>query len=223
MDVGAPVSSPVSTLHGRGAFLGAGWVSGGRFYGGVLVGEQALQGAVAGRVVGGVVLPAVPDHIQPRSGQDAHRVRVVFAAGDRGVADLGRPRIGVPGAVGEVADRVAELFADGPAEGDGLVLAGLAGGRRGAGRQISAWGSGNFARQSPISDSSRAARTVPERGSEVKMWPSACAASWAAICASSALIWVFRLASTAARARVTWALAAPCPPVAPRGADLSRS
>ena len=41
---------------------------------------------------------------------------------------------GVPGAVGEVADRVAELFAEGPAEGDGLVLAGLAGGRGGAGQ-----------------------------------------------------------------------------------------
>ena len=63
---------------------------------------------------------------------------------------------------------------------------------------------------------------VPERGSEVKMWPSAWLASWAAICASSALIWVLRLASTAARARVTWALAAPCSPVAPRGAEVSR-
>jgi hypothetical protein len=50
-------------------------------------------------------------------------------------------------------------------------------------RQISAWGSGKRARQSPISVSSRAARTVPERGSEVKMWPSGWAASWAAISA----------------------------------------
>src|SRR5215469_14371895 len=38
-------------------------------------------------------------------------------------------------------------------------------------RQISAWGSGKRARQSPISASSRAAPTVPERGSEVKMCP----------------------------------------------------
>ena len=53
------------------------------------------------------------------------------------------------------------------------------------------------------------------------MWLSAWLASWAAIWASSALIWVFRLASTAARARVTWALAAPASPVAPRGADVS--
>ena len=47
---------------------------------------------------------------------------------------LGGPGAGVAGAVGEVADRVAQLLADGPAEGDGLVLAGLAGGRRGAGQ-----------------------------------------------------------------------------------------
>jgi hypothetical protein len=78
------------------------------------------------------------------------------------------PGIGAAGAVGEVADRIAELLAGGPPEGDGLVLAGLAGG------------------------------------------------------GSSVLIWVLRLASTAARARVSWALAAPCPPVAPRGADVSR-
>jgi transposase len=48
-------------------------------------------------------------------------------------------------------------------------------------RQISDWGSGNLARQSPISVSSRAARTVPERGSEVKMCPSAWLASCVAI------------------------------------------
>jgi hypothetical protein len=36
-------------------------------------------------------------------------------------------------------------------------------------RQISDWESGNRARQSPMSVNSRAARTVPERGSEVKM------------------------------------------------------
>jgi hypothetical protein len=89
---------------------------------------------VAGRVVGDAVVPAVPDHIQPRSGQDPHSQGVVFPAGDRVVVDAGGPGAGVAGAVGEVADRAAELFADGPAEGDGLVLAGLAGGRRGPGQ-----------------------------------------------------------------------------------------
>ena len=42
--------------------------------GGVLGGEQALQGAVLGGVAGDAVVPALPDHIQPRSGQDPHRV-----------------------------------------------------------------------------------------------------------------------------------------------------
>ena len=59
---------------------------------------------------------------------------VVFAAGDRGVVDLGGPGAGPPGAAGEVADRVTQLLADGPAEGGGLVLAGLAGGRCRAGQ-----------------------------------------------------------------------------------------
>jgi hypothetical protein len=73
---------------------------------GVLGGKQVLEAAVAGRVVGDAVVPAFPDHIQPRSGQDAHRQGVVFAAGDRGVVDLGGPGAGVAGAVGEVADRI---------------------------------------------------------------------------------------------------------------------
>ena len=136
---------------------------------GVLGGKQALEAAVAGRVVADAVVPALPDHIQPRSGEDPHRQGVVLAAGDRVVVDAGGPGAGVPGSVGEVADRVAELLTDGPAEGDGLVLAGLAGGRRGPGQADQRLGSGKRARQSPISVSSRAARTVPERGSEVKM------------------------------------------------------
>ena len=89
---------------------------------------------MAGRVVGGAVVPAFPDHIEPGAGQDPDRVGMVFAAGDRVAVDAGGPGAGVAGAVGEVADRVAQLFADGPAEGDGFVLAGLAGGRRGAGQ-----------------------------------------------------------------------------------------
>ena len=216
------MSSPVSTLRGRNHSKRGGCLSRGGLCGGVLGGEQALQGAVPGGVAGGAVVPAFPDHIQPGPGQDPHRQGVVFAPGDRVVVEVGGPGAGVAGAVGEVADRVAELVADGPAEGDGLVLAGLAVDGAAPARQISAWGPGNFARQSPISVSRRAARMVPERGSEVQIRPSAWLASWAAICASRCLIWVFRVASTAARARVTWALAARCSPVAPRGAALSR-
>jgi hypothetical protein len=96
--------------------------------------EEALESAVPGRVVGGVVLPAVPDDIEPGAGEDPHGVGVVFAAGDRVVVDLRGPGAGVAGSVGEVADGVAELFADGPAEGDGFVFAGLAGGGCGAGQ-----------------------------------------------------------------------------------------
>jgi hypothetical protein len=69
-----------------------------------LGGEQALEAAVAGGVVGDAVVPAFPDHIQP--GEDPDRVGVVFSAGDRGVADLGGPGAGVAGTVGEVADRI---------------------------------------------------------------------------------------------------------------------
>src|SRR5664280_1366816 len=46
---------------------------------------QALQGAVAAGLVGGAVLPAVPDHVEPGSGQEADGVRVVVAPAD-GVA-----------------------------------------------------------------------------------------------------------------------------------------
>ena len=50
------------------------------------------------------------------------------------------------------------------------------------------FGVGEADRQSPISASSRAARTVPGRGKEVKMCPSGWAASWPAIWVSRALI-----------------------------------
>src|SRR5215831_21050997 len=99
-----------------------------------VLGEEALEGLVACRVVGDSVVPAVPDHVEPRSGEDPDRVRVVFTAGDGVGVDPCGPGGVVAGAVGEVADRVAELLAGGPAEGDGLVLAGLAGGWGGTGQ-----------------------------------------------------------------------------------------
>src|SRR5215472_17223741 len=100
----------------------------------LVFGEEALEGLVALWVVGDAVVPAVPDHVEPGSGEDPDRVWVVFAAGDGVVVDPGGPGMVVAGAVGEVADRIAELLADGPPEGDGLVLAGLAGGGGGAGQ-----------------------------------------------------------------------------------------
>src|SRR4249919_3606817 len=48
-------------------------------------------------------------------------------------------------------------------------------------RQVSDSGVGKRARQSPISASSRAARTRPARGRLVKMWASGWASSWRSI------------------------------------------
>ena len=114
-----------------------------------------------GRVVGGAFLPAAPDHVAPGAGQDAYGVRVVFAAVAGSGVDGCGPGAGVPGVGGEVADGVAQLAVDRPPEPDGCVLAGLAGlaGATPASPASDA-GSGNRARQSPISASSRAARTV---------------------------------------------------------------
>src|ERR1700750_3008660 len=99
---------------------------------GGLAGEDFLQGAVFCGVVAGAVLPAAPDDQHPGAGGDADGVRVVLAAVAGGGVDGGGPGAGVPGSVGEVADRVAELAGDVPAE---LVAGGgarPAGGGRGA-------------------------------------------------------------------------------------------
>ncbi|HEX5493544.1 MAG TPA: hypothetical protein VFX70_13660, partial [Mycobacteriales bacterium] len=37
----------------------------------LLILQETLEGSVSGGVVGGVVLPAVPDHEQPGAGEDA--------------------------------------------------------------------------------------------------------------------------------------------------------
>jgi hypothetical protein len=46
---------------------------------------------VACRVVGGVVLPAVPDHVEPCSGEDADGVRVVVISRSGLRVEVGRP------------------------------------------------------------------------------------------------------------------------------------
>ena len=84
---------------------------------------------MSGGVVGGVVLPAVPDDEQPGAGQDAHCVGVVVAAGAGALVEVGGPGVGLAAVAGEVADGVAELFVAGPAETDNAALAGLSGGR----------------------------------------------------------------------------------------------
>jgi len=65
-----------------------------------------------------------------RRGRRTGGVGMIFATSDGVVVKLGGPGTSVAGADGEVADGVARLLAGGPAEADGLDLAGLAGGGR---------------------------------------------------------------------------------------------
>ncbi len=81
-----------------------------------------------GGVVGGSVLPAVPDDVEPGAGEDADRVGVVVAAGDRAAIEVSGTGVGVSAVAGEVGDRVAELFVCGPTESDVFDFIGLAGG-----------------------------------------------------------------------------------------------
>lgn len=57
----------------------------------MLLGEQGLQGAVLGRVVGHVIAPAAPDDRHLGSGHDAYGVWVLAATGDCVVVQLGGP------------------------------------------------------------------------------------------------------------------------------------
>jgi len=89
----------------------------------LILAEQGLERAVFGGVVGGSVLPAVPDDEQPGAGEDAGGVGVVVAAG--AIVEVIGPGAGAAGVAGEVGDsrRVAELLVAGPAESDGADLA----------------------------------------------------------------------------------------------------
>src|SRR5271170_3490119 len=89
--------------------------------------QQPLECPVAGGVVDGFVLPAVPDDEQPGAGA---------------VVEVGGPGAGAAGVAGEVGDGVAELFVAGPAEADRTYCAGLAGGRCGAGEAGQGFGGG---------------------------------------------------------------------------------
>src|SRR6266545_3200590 len=166
---GVRVSCPVSSHH---------WL--------ILFGEP-LEGAVLVGVVGGVGGPALPDDVEPGAGEDAYRVRMVVAAGAGAVVQVGCPGVGVAAVAGEVADGVAQLFVYGPAERDDLDFAGLAGGGCGAG-QARESGVGNRPRASPISASSRAARTVPALGRAAKTGLSGCASNAWVICCLRAWI-----------------------------------
>jgi Glycosyl transferase family group 2 len=57
----------------------------------IFFGEDALERFVEGWVVGGAVLPAVPDDVEPGAGHDADGVGVVLAAGGGVVVEAGGP------------------------------------------------------------------------------------------------------------------------------------
>jgi hypothetical protein len=65
---------------------------------------------------------------EPGPCEDADRVGVVVAAGPGLGVEVGGPGVGAAAVAGEVADGVAQLFVDGPAERDDPNLARLAGG-----------------------------------------------------------------------------------------------
>ena len=98
-----------------------------------------------GGVVGDAVLPAAPDDVQPGAGEDADGVGVVVASVAGALVEVGGPGVGVVGVAGEVDDGAAELFVDGPAEGDDLDLAGLSGRGCGAGQAGECFGGGEAA------------------------------------------------------------------------------
>jgi len=133
--------------------------------------EEALGGAVLGGVVGGVVVPAVPDDVEPGAGEDVGGVGVVFAAGGGLVVELGGSGVGASAVGGEVADGVAELLVNGPAEGDGLLLAGLAGGGGDSGQADQRFGVGeagaavaDLGQQSGGADGARAGQAGEDLG-----------------------------------------------------------
>src|SRR5215218_3887062 len=91
--------------------------------------EESGEVAVAGGVVGGVVLPAAPEHACPGAAEDAGGVGVVAAAGGGAVVGVVGPGVPVAGAVGEYAEVVAQAFVAGPAEGGVAVFARFLGDR----------------------------------------------------------------------------------------------
>ena len=142
----------------------------------VVDGEEALECAVVGGVVGDLVLPAVPDDVEPGSGEDADGVGVVVSACSGAVVEVGGPGVGVAGVGGEVGEGVAELFVAGPAEADRAEFPGLAGGGGGAGQAGQGFGGGqsgaavaDLGEQAGGADSSGAGQAGEDAGVGVRV------------------------------------------------------
>ena len=112
--------------------------------GGLLV-QEGLQCFVSGGVVGGVVLPAVPDDVEPGSGEDAYGVGVVVSAGAGLAVEVVGPGVRTAGVGGEVGDGVAQVFVARPPESDRPHGARLAGRWGHTGQAGQCFGSGESA------------------------------------------------------------------------------
>src|SRR5690625_3770757 len=108
----------------------------------VLALDEALKGSVPVGIVGGVVLPAVPDDVEPGLGKDADGVWVIVSTCHGAVVEVGGPEVSASGVTGEVGDRVTQLLIARPAEADDMELAGLSGGGRNSGETGQRFGRG---------------------------------------------------------------------------------
>ena len=147
----------------------------------------------------------------------------VVVAAVSGAAGRGRRPTGwLAGVAGEVGDGVAELFVAGPAEADGTDFAGLAGRGCGAGEAGQGLGGGELGAAVADLGEQPGGADPAGRGRLVKMWASACAASWRSIWLERVLICSTRVTRRSSRAWVMWAWVAASAPVMPCGAAIRR-
>src|SRR6266545_5586770 len=91
--------------------------------------SQRGRADVAGRVVWHSVLPAAPEHAEPRAGEDARRMRMVRAAGPGTLIDILGPGGRAAAVVSPAGEHSSQSLVAGPAEADALHLAAALGHR----------------------------------------------------------------------------------------------
>jgi hypothetical protein len=84
--------------------------------------QQWLGGLMTGRVVGGVVLPAAPEHAQPGPGEDADGVRMITSAGAGLLVDVRGPMRRVPRIIGKRREGAPQTLMTSSAESHRSVL-----------------------------------------------------------------------------------------------------